>query len=47
MRLQLLGVLADIFVLFDLARRVELVAAAAHRPLIDAEHPRNLVVVEL
>lgn len=47
MRLQLLGVLADIFVLLDLARCVELVAAAAHCPLIDPQHPRDLVVVEL
>ena len=46
-RLQLLGVLADIFVLSDLARLVELEAPAPDRSLIDAQDPGNVVVVEL
>ena len=47
MRLQLLGVLADIFMLPDLARLVKLAAPATDRPLVDAQGPGNFVVVEL
>lgn len=47
MGFQLLGVLADILVLPDLACLVELVAPPPHRPLIHPEHPCNFVVIEL
>jgi hypothetical protein len=47
MRLQLLGILADVLVLLDLARGLELIAPAPDRPLVDTEDPGDLVVVEL
>jgi hypothetical protein len=47
MRLQLLSILADVLVFFDLARGLELIAPAPDRPLVDTEDPGDLVVVEL
>lgn len=47
MRLQLLGVLADILVLLDLAGGLELIASASNGPLVDAEGKCNLVVIKL
>jgi hypothetical protein len=47
MRLQLLSILADVLVFFDLARGLELIAPAPDRPLVDTENPGDLVVVEL
>jgi hypothetical protein len=47
LRLQLLGIFADVLVLLDLACGLELIASAPDRPLVDVEHVGDLVVVEL
>jgi hypothetical protein len=47
LRLHLFGILANIFVFLDLAGCLELLPTASHRPVVDAEHPRNLAVGQL